>query len=96
MSLTITKLRIRKPAGENSARLRNSGWDSIDGGPSPAQPTNLLAVDTSEKTDPAVGLLLALQGKVILSDVHVELPQKLYEHREGDSSPDQEAHEWAE
>ena len=52
-------------------------------------------MDAREEADAAVRLLLTLERKVVLGDVHVEFAQQLRQHGERDPAPDQEPHERA-
>src|SRR5581483_7496472 len=55
---------------------------------SAAQARDLLAMNPGEQADAAVGLLLALKGKIMLGDIHEELAQQLRQRREGHSAAD--------
>lgn len=57
------------------------------------QPANLLAVDAGKQAHAAVRLLLILQGKIVLGDVHVKFAQEFHDHREGNPAADHKPHE---
>ena len=81
------------PARDDHARARDAGGNEPHRRPRPAQTTHLLAVNAGEQADPAVRLLLAAEGEVVLRDVDVELAQEVGERGKrqprADEQPDE-------
>ena len=53
-----------------------------------AQPRDLLAVDSGEQAHAAVGLLLSVQGKVVLGNIDEEFTQQLSQRGKRHSATD--------
>src|SRR6266566_5834162 len=70
------------------AGQRQGGGRFIDRRTGAAQPRDLLAVDSGEQTHAAVGLLLSLQGKVVLGNIDEEFTQQLSQRGKRHSATD--------